>query len=166
MRTFFHFLLAAVLTFLTVVHAQHPEGPAGRAGAPITEVFPDLAGIHKWDDSNGDSWDPFWADDGELYTFNCDGRGFGTAQRNLAFHKLSGTSIPALAGSLVNPMDEYGKANQKEGDNATWKACGQECIDSVFYAFVSRNVYGKESGDPEMRQTAFNSSLIKSTARG
>jgi hypothetical protein len=67
---------------------------------------------------------------------------------------------------MINTMDEYGKGGQKEADNATWKACGQECIDSVFYAFVSRNAYGKDSGDYWLRQTAFNSSLIKSTDRG
>ena len=63
-------------------------------------------------------------------------------------------------------MDEYGKGGQKGPDGATWKACGQECIDGVFYAFVSRNTYGSESGNPLLRQTAVNSSLIQSTDRG
>jgi hypothetical protein len=63
-------------------------------------------------------------------------------------------------------MVEYGAALQRRKDNATWKACGQECIDGIFYAFVSRNIYGDESHDPLMRQTAFNSSLIRSRDRG
>jgi hypothetical protein len=63
-------------------------------------------------------------------------------------------------------MPEYGRAGEHGKDRATWKACGQECIDGVFYCFVSRNVYGNESGDPLMRQTACNSSLIKSLDRG
>jgi hypothetical protein len=134
----------------------------------ITYVSPDLNNIRKWDASNGDTWDPFWADDGNLYAFNCDGRGFGPKGhgRNLAFNQLIGDSIGTLAGTQVNSMDEYGKGGQKGADGATWKACGQECIDQVFYAFVSRNTYGSESGDPLMRQTAVNSSLIKSTDRG
>src|SRR5947209_1988369 len=86
--------------------------------------------------------------------------------RNLAFNRLVGDTPESLAGTIVNTMDEYGKNNQKEADNATWKACGQECIDGVFYAFVSRNIYGNESGDHWLRQTAFNSSLIKSTDGG
>ena len=61
---------------------------------------------------------------------------------------------------------EYGKGGEKGPDSATWKACGQECIDGVFYAFVSRNIYGKDSKDPLLRQLAINSSLIKSTDRG
>ena len=132
----------------------------------ITDVILDLDNLHKWDDSNGDTWDPFWADDDNLYAFNCDGRGFGKAPRNLAFNRLSGDSPRTLSGSIVDTMDDYGASGKKESDGATWKACGQECIDSVFYAFVSRNAYGSDSGDYWLRQTAFNSSLIKSTDRG
>jgi hypothetical protein len=135
-------------------------------GKVITDVILDLNNLHKWDNSNGDTWDPFWADDDNLYTFNCDGRGFGKAPRNLAFNRLTGDSPHALTGVMINTMDEYGKSGKKEADNATWKACGQECIDSVFYAFVSRNTYGSDSGDYWLRQTASGSSLIKSTDRG
>jgi hypothetical protein len=137
-----------------------------RAETAITDVFMDFTNIHKWDMSNGDTWDPFWADDDNLYAFNCDGRGFGTQSRNLAFNQLHGDSPHTLSGRIVNSMDEYGAAGKKEADNATWKACGQECIDSTFYAFVSRNVYGSDSKDPLLRQTAFNASLIKSTDKG
>jgi hypothetical protein len=136
--------------------------------ASLTQVALDLNHIHKWDDSNGDTWDPFWADDGNLYAFNCDGRGFGPkgGGRNLAFNKLAGDAIDALTGTQVNSMDVYGKGGLKGPDGATWKACGQECIDGIFYCFVSRNTYGSESGDALMRQTAVNSSLIKSADRG
>jgi hypothetical protein len=150
----------AVRSQLALAQAEEP--------ARLFKVVPNLDNIHKWDSSNGDTWDPFWADDGHLYAFNCDGRGFGPPGRgrNLAFNKLSGDAIDALAGSQINSMDDYGKGGQKAADGATWKACGQECIDGIFYAFVSRNTYGSESGDALMRQTAVNSSLIKSTDRG
>ena len=140
-------------------------GTAG-AATPITDVFLDVHDIRKWDESNGDTWDPFWADDDNLYAFNCDGRGFGSQGRNLAFNKLVGDHPHRLAGSMVNTMDAYGVGNAKRADGATWKALGQECIDGVFYAFVSRHTYGHESRDPLMRQTAVNASLIKSTDRG
>lgn len=136
------------------------------APSPIAQVRFDLNRIQKWDDSNGDTWDPFWADDNQLYAFNCDGRGFGNDGRNLALNVLAGSDFDSLTGRQVNSMDEYGKSIEKLPDNATWKVCGQECIDGVFYAFVSRNVYGHESHDPLMRQTAFNSSLIKSADHG
>ncbi|MFP5248333.1 MAG: hypothetical protein ACLGP3_00725 [Acidobacteriota bacterium] len=133
---------------------------------PITETRLDLNGIKKWDNSNGDTWDPFWADDDALYSFNCDGRGFGAARQNLAFNGFSGDALSELTGRSIQPMEEYGKAGLRGPDHATWKACGQECIDGVFYAFVARNVYGSESHDPLMRQTALNASLIKSHDRG
>ena len=132
----------------------------------ITDVVMDLQNVRKWNNSNGDTWDPFWADDDNLYAFNCDGRGFGAQGRNLAFNQLRGDDLHSLAGKMVNTMDEYGGSGQKEGDGATWKALGQECIDGVFYAFVSRHTYGNESKDPLLRQTAANASLIKSTDRG
>ena len=141
-------------------------GGAMAAAGPVTEVVPDLAHIRKWDESNGDTWDPFWADDGNLYAFNCDGRGFGKEGRNLAFHRLDGEDPHGLGGSLVNSMDAYGVGNAKRADGATWKALGQECIDGVFYCSVSRHTYGSESGDRLLRQTAVNASLIKSTDRG
>jgi hypothetical protein len=148
-------------------HAPYAFARSARS-TRISQVFPDLNHIHKWDMSNGDTWDPFWADDGNLYAFNCDGRGFGPQGRgrNLAFNQLAGKAADALTGSQVNSMDAYGKSGLKGPDGATWKACGQECIDGVFYAFVSRNTYGSDSGDRLVRQTAVNSSLIKSTDRG
>jgi hypothetical protein len=142
------------------------DASAGVSWSPIADIALDLHHLNKWDHSNGDTWDPFWADDNSLYAFNCDGRGFGPDPMNLALNKLTGDTADDLIGSQVNPMAEYGKSGQKESDNATWKACGQECIDGVFYAFVSRNTYGSDSHDPLTRQLAVNSSLIKSTDRG
>lgn len=138
---------------------------------PIAAVLPDLTQVAKWHDSNGDTADPFWADDGDLYHFMCDGRGFGTQPRNLCFNKLTGTDLPALKGEQVNPMDEYGTNGASmigaaRNDGANWKVTGQECIDGVFYAFVARNQYGNHSKDPLLRQTSVNSSLIKSTDHG
>ncbi len=155
--------VAAVLTM-----AANPVPAAGRRSetTPIVAAVPELAHLQKWDDMQGDTADPFWADDDCLYHFTCDGRGFGKQPRNLCFNKLTGPDLLHLRGELVNSMDEYGKANDTGPDGATWKACGQECIDGVFYAFVARNVYGDKSKDPLMRQTSFNVSLIKSHDHG
>ena len=142
--------------------------PAGLEAAttPITAVVPDLLHLQKWDAMAGDTADPFWADDDQLYCFSCDGRGFGRQPRNLCFNVLRGSDLSQLQGELVNSMDEYGRANDTGPDGATWKVCGQECIDGVFYAFVARNAYGDKSHDPLLRQTSFNSSLIKSFDHG
>jgi len=96
---------------------------------PIAAVVPDLFHLQKWNDMHGDTADPFWADDDNLYHFTCDGRGFGKQPRNVCFNKLTGPDPLYLKGSLVNSMDEYGKANDTGQDGATWKVTGQECID-------------------------------------
>ena len=136
--------------------------------SPVEAVVPELAELKKWNDSRGDTWDPFWADDDLLYSFNCDGYGFGPPgqNRNIAFNRFRGTEVRELAGELVNQMDDYGRENETGPDGATWKVCGQECIDGVFYAFVARNVYGHSTKDPWLRQTSRDSSLTKSIDRG
>ncbi|MDP4289655.1 MAG: hypothetical protein Q8908_01085 [Bacteroidota bacterium] len=108
---------------------------------PIIKVIPDLNHLQKWDDSNGDTADPFWADDDNLYHFNCDGHGFGTQGRNFCLNKLMGSDLLSLKGYLVNPMDEYGKPGAMEKDSSSWKVTGQECIDGVFYTFVVCNFF-------------------------
>jgi hypothetical protein len=142
------------------------QTPVAAKAKAVKEIFFDIDNIHKWDNSQGDTWDPFWADDDQLYAFNCDGRGFGSNVMNLAFNRLAGDSPSSLLGSQINQMHEYGKAGQEGPDTASWKVCGQECIDNVFYAFVSRDVYGSQSKDPLLRQLSLNASLIKSTDRG
>jgi hypothetical protein len=156
-------LAAAILATLAGgIRAAEPKTES----TPIIAVVPCLNQLQKWNDMQGDTADPFWADDDNLYHFTCDGRGFGKQQRNLCFNKLTGGELLNLKGELVNPMDEYGKSGATEADRATWKVCGQECIDGVFYAFVVRNIYGDKSKDPLMRQTSFDASLIKSHDRG
>ena len=158
----FSTLARLVLALCLLARFTQAEAP----GTPIAAVVPELNQVAKWDDSNGDTADPFWADDDQLYHFMCDGRGFGKEPRNLCFNRLTGTDLAGLHGELVNAMDEYGKANAAEKDGANWKVTGQECIDGVFYAFVARNRYGNHSKDPLMRQTSVNASLIKSADRG
>ena len=145
------------------------SGPAGRN---ISDVFVDVAEIHHSVNSNGDTWDHVWAENDTLYSFACDGRGFGTQSRNVNFNQLSGTNWNALTGSLVNSMDDYGKAGQRLANGSNWKVTGADCIDGVFYAFIADNWYGSDPAyggaalDPHLRQTVNNLSLIKSTDHG
>ena len=158
--------MRAHLLFVTAAIALNCHATDSAPSRAIDHVVVDLANLKKWDTSNGDTWDPFWADDDNLYSFNCDGRGFGSTGQNLAFNELSGAALDQLAGRQINSMEEYGKSGFKRADGATWKVCGQECIDGVFYGFVARNIYGNESKDALMRQTSFNASLIKSSNHG
>jgi hypothetical protein len=176
-------LLAALL--LAPLAALH----AADAGKTITGVFVDVSRLRHDAKSWGDTWDHLWADDDHLYTFGCDGGGYGTNNNNINFNKLTGSAWDQLTGSPVNPMSEYGGNGAYLADNSTqlterdwkkpmiprgpsWKVTGADCIDGVFYAFVAGNWYGNQKAyggtalDPHLRQTVNNMSLIKSTDKG
>jgi hypothetical protein len=137
----------------------------------IKDVFVDVANLRHDAASNGDTWDYIWADDGNIYSFGCDGRGYGNKGRNLNFNVLSGGAWNSLTGSSVSPMD-YGRAGEKCPNQSNWKVTGGDCIDGVIYAFVANNWYGNQNAfggekpDPRIRQTVLNMSLIKSTDHG
>jgi hypothetical protein len=177
-------LLAALLLASCVSPRVEDKGKA------ITDVFVDVSRIRHDTKSWGDTWDHIWAGDGHLYTFGCDGGGYGTnANNNINFNKLTGAAWDQLVGSLINPMSEYGKNGSYLAENSTqlvernwskpviprgpnWKVTGADCIDGVFYAFVAGNWYGNQNAyggtalDPYLRQTVNNMSLIKSTDKG
>jgi len=174
---------------LLLCHPVMAEGGGAGEGRPITDVFVDVSRIIHDPKSNGDTWDHIWTLDDELYTFGCDGRGYGTKNQNLNFNRLTGTSWDSLTGSPVNSMDEYGGNGAYLTDNEgtmaprdfkkkfiprgpNWKVTGADCIDGVIYAFVAQNwygnqnAYGGETPDPKIRQTVNNMSLVKSTDKG
>ena len=68
-------------------------GPLAFAAHPktsrIARAALDLDHIHKWNHSNGDTWDPFWADDGLLYAL----------QLPLPGSKIGSWGTPGSAGS-------------------------------------------------------------------
>lgn len=140
--------------------------------AEITGVYFDVSQIHHDSASNGDTWDFAWADDGSIYSFNCDGRGYGKfAARNISFNRLVGDRWNELIGTAVDSM-RYGGANERKPDLSNWKTTGAESIDGVLYAFVANNWYGNQDAyggsEPEhnLRQTVMNMSLICSTDHG
>jgi hypothetical protein len=181
-------VVAVLLCELLVVGCRTDISTSVSRGQAIADVFVDVSRLHHDAKSNGDTWDYLWADDDNLYSFGCDGKGYGTTNSmNLNFNCLKGFNWNALTGQLVNPMAEYGLNGAYLADNSTqllernwskvprgpnWKVTGADCIDGVFYAFVAKNwygnqkAYGSDSMDPAMRQTVNNMSLIKSTDKG
>ncbi len=162
-------ILGALLPVIVAIGRPSHAAPTG-----ITGVFVDVSRIVHNPHSNGDTWDLGWADDGSLYTFADDSRGFAEGKRgqNLNFDRLTGDSMEQLVGSSVNLMEEYGTSGQEIANGSNWKSTGFDCIDGVFYAFVANNwygdhrAYGRGAVDPYLRQSALNLSLIKSSDRG
>jgi hypothetical protein len=100
---------------------------------------------------------------------------FGT----ICFNRLSGTNPSDLQGVTINRMRDFttqdrvkqtpsdGNGTIKVGaDGATWKTAGCTCIDGVIYLSIARRIYGEMSGDPQLRETSANASLLKSTNFG
>ena len=122
-------------------------------------------GVPSYYDSDGDSWDPAWSQDDQLYSAVNDGAGFGTVRRNIAFNQIAGSDPRKLSGQLQSLMDDYGGLNAPAAiDGRNWKSGGAISIAGVLYMsigmdrYVDRNYGG--------RQTRINASIIKSSDHG
>jgi hypothetical protein len=170
-RCVFPLLLIAVVVCVFAIRQPVRTSAADSSPREITGVFVNVSRIHHDAASNGDTWDHIWADDGAIYSFNCDGRGYGKRARNVGFNKLLGAQWDQLSGTQVNEMD-YGVSGQKYPNGSNWKVTGADSIDGVIYAFIANNWYGNQnayggnSPEPHLRQTVNNMSLIKSADKG
>lgn len=138
-------------------HAASPN-----ASLPIVDV---QLGTPTYFDYGGDSWDPAWAQDDQLYAAVNDGAGFGTLKRNIGFNKITGNDPRALSRQLQSIMDDYGEMNAPVAiDGRNWKSGGSISIDGVLYMSVGMDRYV----DPKYggRQTRIDASIIKSSDRG
>jgi hypothetical protein len=117
--------------------------------------------------SVGDTWDPAWGEDGNLYYPGNDGSGWDKAcSSNVFFNCSSGEDPFNLQSVTTNCMLENdGWAKQRE-DGCTWKSSGCISLDGTLYLALGRHAYGTKSGDPHLRQTARRTSIIKSTDQG
>ena len=134
-------------------------------GQKITDVR--LGQKKLYQNNLGDTWDPAWADDGNLYYPGNDGSGWNKAcSSNVFFNCSTGEDPFNLTGQTVNGMTEYdGWAKERE-DGCTWKSSGCVSVDGTLYLALARHAYGTKSGDPHLRQTARRASIIKSSDHG
>src|ERR1043166_3868158 len=74
--------------------------------------------------SVGDEWAPTWADDGNLYTGNDDGRSFGgIPSRSVAFGKLTGDDPFHLTSTAISDMAGYGENGLRSEERRVGKEC-------------------------------------------
>lgn len=126
-----------------------------------------LGAYKKYENSVGDTWDPAWAGDGNLYSPGNDGSGWNKAcSSNLFFNKTSGEDFLNLNGETVNGLPEYGGWAFTGTDECTWKSAGCISVDGVLYLSIARHRYGRLPGDPYGRQIADRASIIKSSDYG
>jgi hypothetical protein len=137
-------------------------GHQSQASIPIVDV---QLGTPTYFDHGGDSWDPTWAQDDNLYAAVNDGAGFGTLKRNIGFNQISGNDPLTLTGRLQNIMDDYGEVNAPIAtDGRNWKSGGSISIDGTLYMSIGMDRY-VDAGYGG-RQTRTNASIIKSTDHG
>jgi hypothetical protein len=130
----------------------------------ITDIR--LGAVIKYLDCVGDTWDPAWAADGNLYFPGNDGSGWKkAASGNLFFNSAAGDD-PARLSIRSIAMPEYGGWAEKGPDGCTWKSSGCVAVDGDLYLGVARHAYGTDSGDPHRRQSARRASIIRSTDGG
>jgi hypothetical protein len=136
--------------------------PSSKASIPIVDV---QMGTPTYFDAGGDSWDPTWSQDDELYSAVNDGAGFGTLKRNIGFNRISAMDPRTLTGHLQNIMDAYGEINAPIAtDGRNWKSGGSISIDGMLYMSVGMDRY--VDANYAGRQTRVNSSIIKSSDHG
>lgn len=137
---------------------------AGPREMPVSVQLTDPVSVPG---SHGDTWVAALTEDGDLYSPSDDTFGFGKAiDSNIAFNSLDGVNPLRLTGTTINPMSDYGRSTVEGPDGCTWKSSGCAYIDGALYWVVARHKYGERSGDPNMRQTAANASIIRSADRG
>ena len=154
---------AAILAaFCALPMPADSRTPAPNDSTPIVDVE---LGAPAYLDYGGDSWDPTWAEDDDLYAAVNDGSGFGTLKRNIAFNRISGGDPLALTGQLQSVMDDYGAINAPlAADGRNWKSGGSIAIDGMLYMSIGMDRY-VDAGYGG-RQTRINSSIIKSNDHG
>ena len=154
---------AAILVLLGALSAPAgSQAPLSKTSIPIVDV---QLGTPAYFDFGGDSWDPTWAQDDELYSAVNDGAGFGTLKMNVGFNKISGNDPATLTGRLQNIMEEYGEMNAPiANDGRNWKSGGTISLDGMLYMSVGMDRYVDSHYGG--RQTRIDSSIIKSGDHG
>ncbi len=117
---------------------------------------------------HGDSWNPTWADDGDLYTIADDTEGFldHPISSNLAIYKITGDRPREIKVELVNTMPQFGKCTELNPvDNCCWKASSLSCIDGILYLAVSRNRYARIPETFDIQQS-WDATILSSRDHG
>jgi hypothetical protein len=145
-----------------------PQNPQEARAAKRSKLKASLGKPIRYPVAGGDVWTTTWADDDNLYSVSDDTSGFGKAcDSNLALSRISGDSPSTLHGVTVNSMSEFGKATESNKlDDASWKASGLTCVDSVLYLAVSRHGYANDGGYSYLLQQTWDASIIKSEDHG
>jgi len=161
-------IVVLTLTSPTSVHAQNKKGsrtddvaPAANRDVkpnttqdPRSDLIPPYppsdfiesltVDAHRVSIGDGDNWANTWGDDGRMYSFFTDGRGFDRKKRVSCAPVIIEGHPPQISGrDLVSPT---GTIPDPSGKNSR-KVCGLLMVDGVLYAWVRNlNLPGAPKG--------------------
>ncbi|MGP4079924.1 hypothetical protein ACTWQL_08395 [Pseudalkalibacillus sp. R45] len=151
-----------VLLVLSVFASLTSSKNIASADEPERSTFFSTAYVEEADSyntaSDGDLWASCWADDGNLYSANGDGKGFSLEGpfADIAVNKITGTP-PNLEGTTIARSDEVGQIwNDPEHYNR--KPTGMVCVDGDLYLAVQD--LSKDFNDVP------SATIVKSTDKG
>jgi hypothetical protein len=114
----------------------------------------------------GDIWSSTWAGNGAIYAVQDDSMFPDGSTANLAISRLDGDDPQHLTYTLINKMQEYGKAGAAFGiEKGTWKAAGIISADNALYVSVNRVLFSSIDRKRRRIETV-DASIIKSTDGG
>jgi hypothetical protein len=100
---------------------------------------------------------------------------FQSQQYTIAFNRLQGAGPLSLHGDTINRMGDYVRMDGVGGvfsdhpsseDGRSWKSSGCTFVDGVLYWVIHRDTDPEQSHSADKRQTARDSSILKSTDYG
>ncbi len=111
----------------------------------------------------GDTWTTCEGPGRKLFALADDSKGFGdVCFSNLCISTLRGLP-PALSGTTVNPMTEFGAMCETGPDLGNWKGTGITSVGDSLYLAASRHHYMRP---PFWQQEAWDSSVVRSDDAG
>ncbi|WP_261133468.1 DUF4185 domain-containing protein [Bacillus sp. Marseille-Q3570] len=152
----------SLLLTISIFASLTPTKKIAKADEPEKSTFFSTAYVEEADSyntaSDGDLWASCWADDGNLYSANGDGKGFSLDGpfADIAVNKITGVP-PNLEGTTIARSDEVGQIwNDPEHYNR--KPTGMVCVDGDLYLAVQD--LNKDFNDVP------SATIVKSTDKG
>lgn len=123
----------ALVVLLNAVTAVNPASGAENRPYPPSPVIKNFViEPERQSLGNGDNWPITWANDGDLYTVYCDGKGFGgSGQGSMNLAKVTGSPSNIAGENLVSPT-----GHKTGGGPEGRKASGLLMADGVLYMWV------------------------------
>ncbi len=129
------------------IDGTDPGEHAQETSAFFSTTFVEFAGTYAATTSDGDLWPNCWADDGNVYSANGDGRGFSDQPyKDVVVNVIYGTPETGITGAKLAESEQVANVY---ADPALYnrKPTGMACVNGVLYLAVQDLRYGPNAFD-------------------